>query len=120
MTHALSARDSLQMPMLFCRIGWMSRYRGLARNETIVGGGVFVKEHGYGHEMFNFEPFRGSVYGYVQPPHDNINISRLGASSKDESIIGVLVIWVAQGVIVGWYQDATVYRYHQESAVAQD
>ena len=31
------------------------------------GGGSYVDEHGYGHELFNFKKIDGKVYGYVQP-----------------------------------------------------
>src|SRR5437773_9055157 len=122
------SQDTYSVPMVFLRIGWMNRYRGKTKNDEITGGGAFVRERGYGHEIFNFQPFKGKVYGYVQPPGTGynqasgpgININYLGASSDDEFISGALVIWVAtspQGgsFIVGWYENATVYRYWQES-----
>lgn len=65
------------------------------------------------------------VYGYVQPPNagakadqGQINIDRLGGAGAD-SVDGVLVVWTARRpkggtVVVGWYKDATVYRYYQK------
>lgn len=121
-----AARDPMMVPMIFLRIGWMERYRGQTVADQIVGGGAFVVEHGYGHEMFNFQPCDEHVFGYVQPPGTayngelgaGININRLGASSKDDSISGVIAVWVAtspQGgsFIVGWYKNATIYRHWQ-------
>jgi hypothetical protein len=121
-------RDPFSVPMIFLRIGWMNRYRGKTVNDQITGGGAFVREHGFGHEIVNFKPFKGKMYGYVQPPGTGynqaagpgINIRSLGASPGDESISDVLVIWVAtapQGgsVVVGWYENATVYRHWQAS-----
>jgi hypothetical protein len=111
--------------MLFLRVGWMNRYRGLS-GDQITGGGEFVNEHGYGHEIFNFKPFHQSVYGYVQPVRGGINqaggatinISRLGATKEADFVSGVLAIWVATSpeggtYIVGWYRNAIVHRCWQ-------
>lgn len=113
--------------MIFLRIGWMDRYRGLKFGDEIRGGGAFVAEHGYGHEIFNFLPSQGRVYGYVQPPgaaHNdeserNLNIDRLGAKGTHKSISGILAVWVARRpgggvVIVGWYKNATIFRDWQK------
>jgi hypothetical protein len=118
--------DPVTVPMIFLRIGWMTRYQGQTATDQITGGGAFVKEHGYGHEIFNFQPFEGKVFGYVQPPGSayngdsgpGINIERLGASAQDDLRPGVIAIWVAtspQGgsLIVGWYKNATIYRHWQ-------
>jgi hypothetical protein len=118
--------DPMTLPMIFLRIGWMSRYQGQTANDQITGGGAFVKEHGYGHEIFNFRPFQGRVFGYVQPPGTayngvagpGINLDRLGAAAGADSLAGVLAVWVAtspQGgsFIVGWYRSATIYRRWQ-------
>lgn len=103
--------------MIFLNVGWMKNYKGL-KSDKIVGGGSFVQEHGYGHEIFNFLPYNGYMYGYVQPISEKIRINRLGASEQDQSVDGVLAVWVSKspssGVfIVGWYKNATVYRDRQ-------
>lgn len=104
--------------MIFLNVGWMRRYQGLA-GDTIVGGGSYVQEHGYGHEIYNFRPYEGYMYGYVQVK-GTIDIERLGASKEDDSAGDILAVWVArepQGgtFIVGWYNNATVYRKWQPS-----
>ncbi|WP_161967496.1 DUF3883 domain-containing protein [Fimbriiglobus ruber] len=103
----------------------MDRYRGVIGGDTMTGGGAYVAEHGFGHEMFNFLPFQGYVYGYVQPPgrkdrwdEARIKLTRLGASGSDILVSGILVVWVATAstggtFVVGWYKNATVYRDHQ-------
>jgi hypothetical protein len=108
--------------MLFCRVGWMPKYQGEKDSQgkvDIQGGGKFVPEHGFGYEMYNFLPDdQGNVYGYVRGG-GKMDIDRLGAKRGDKSISQVLVIWVAthpkEGgmCIVGWYNDATVFRSHQ-------
>lgn len=102
--------------ILFFNITWMRSYTGL-RNDSVAGGGDYIKQHGWGHEIFNFSPTKGKLYGYgaVQ---GNINIDKLGADSSDEFIKGVTVVWTAKKptggtLIVGWYKNATVYRSEQ-------
>lgn len=101
-------------PIVVFNVGWMREYQGLS-DDTITGGGSWVDEHKFGHEVFNFEPYLGKMYGYVQPPSGGtLNVDRLGASPDDISASGVLVVWVAcrrpGTYIVGWYDDAVVYR----------
>jgi hypothetical protein len=124
--------DPFAIPMLFCRVAWMDHYEGVG-SDTMSGGGAYVAEHGFGHEMFNFQRFQDAVYGFVQPSggrKDNweearINLPRLGASSSDNSMTGVFVVWVATApaggsFIVGWYRNVTVYRDHQTAPVGSN
>ena len=101
------------MPIFFCNIGWMNKYNGID-GDSIERGGKYNK-YSIGHEVCNFTNNRGNVYGYVQPVGDSIKIEKLGASKRDEKIEGVTVVWTAGPdsggtVVVGWYEDATVYR----------
>lgn len=117
--------DSFAVPMLLLRVGWMDHYRGVAAGDRITGGGSFVAANEYGHEMFNFQPIAGRVYGYVQPvvseerwSDATINLSKINPTATGESMPGVLAVWVATlkgkgGFVVGWYRNATVYRRMQ-------
>ena len=49
--------------LLFLNVGWTSKNQGL-NEDTITGGGAYVSSHGFGHERFNFRPFRGRMYGF--------------------------------------------------------
>jgi hypothetical protein len=102
----------------------MTAYKGLS-GDTLQGGGKFVRKNGWGSELFNFLPYRGKLYGYVQPKidrvYDNdpmIQIEKLGASPDDQYIDGITVVWTASDPIqggtriIGWYKNARVYRYH--------
>lgn len=111
--------------IIVLRVGWMQHYQGMD-NDPIQSTATFVQQEKYGHEMFNFLPEHGHVYGYVQPSGvgaynpRHIQITRLGAAPTDASIDHVLVAWIAPHphggiVLIGWYQDATVYRQYQES-----
>jgi len=112
---------TIQRKLIFLNVGWMGRYEGL-NGDTIQGGGSFVREQGYGHEIFNFLPWQGKMYGYAETKR--VNLERLGARPNADSVRGVLAIWVARNpyvggtYIVGWYDNATLYREHGEPTSA--
>lgn len=41
--------------IIFFNISWMEYYQGTDNGDQMNKGGSFVKEKGYGHEMFNFK-----------------------------------------------------------------
>jgi len=139
------AIDPFDTKLIFFRVGWMDQYRGVTAQDTISGGGAFVKEHGFGFEAFNYLPFEGNVYGWVMPgsssrvPSEssnlptalsggefaNINLGRIGDSATNESLVGVLVVWVATSpeggaYVVGWYKNATVFMQPQEAPAGSE
>lgn len=106
----------------------MDLYAGIRGGDTPVGGGKFVEDVGFGHEVFNFEPDAKGVFrGYVRPPGQGnlggqrINIGRLGAGADDDRVEDVQVFWVATHPtlggtrVVGWYDDATVWLGREPS-----
>jgi hypothetical protein len=99
--------------ILFLNVGWMDNYKGLS-GDQIEGGGNFVREFGYGFEIFNFLPFEGRLFGYAETP--SIRIQRIDAKPGAPYVSGVLAIWTANNpfyggtYIVGWYKNATVHR----------
>lgn len=104
------------MKIIFCNVGWMRDYNGIA-GDSIERGGSYNK-NSTGHEVCNFSPIRGKVYGYVQPT-GQIKIEKLGADKKDNFISGVTVVWTAGPAtggtaVIGWYKNAIVYREYQE------
>ncbi len=101
MTPTGAQTDPFDVRMVFFRVGWMHRYRGITESDTISRGGAYVNEHGFGHEIFNFQPFEDRFYGYVQPPGRNnrwtegwkeakINLTQLGyrVDSVEEDNLG--------------------------------
>lgn len=97
----------------------MDRYEGNF-NDKMQGGGKHIEKYGWGGEMFNFKPSKNKMYGYVRVG-GRINLNRLGAKTSDDKIKDVTIIWVAKrpfsggNYIVGWYENATVYRNAQVS-----
>lgn len=111
-------------PVVFLNTAWMEYYEGLTGSDSeIHGGGSYVEEYGYGHEIFNFKKINGKVYGYAQPGGTN-NLERLGAQSGTDCLTGVLVIFTATHkdggtYIVGWHKDATFYRDYQNTKLKE-
>ncbi len=117
------------MKILYCRVGWMKEYKGCVNADIPINGGKYNKD-AIGYEAFNNLSHNGIFYGYVQPGTNRtagkekwdgqIHIEKLGADKSDESTDEVLIIWVATSkqkvgqYIVGWYQNATVYREIRE------
>jgi 5-methylcytosine-specific restriction protein A len=105
----------MEMTILFCNVGWMHEYNG-CDTERPERGGAF-NEDKIGHEVFNFNSHDGYVYGYVRSP-GQIHIEKLGASSKDNQLDNVTVVWLAGPpgggtAVIGWYLNATVFRDSQ-------
>jgi hypothetical protein len=116
--------------IVFFNIAWMKQYSGDWINDVPVNGGSFIKDFHWGGEVYNFQPYNGMMYGYVEPGlvekngrQRNIDVSRLprrpGALNNPSSVSEVLVVWVATPkggtapLVVGWYKDATLFRSAQ-------
>jgi hypothetical protein len=107
------------MKVLFARVGFMKFYQGpKPGDEKPIGGGSFNTDE-IGHEAYNFLNIKGVLFGYFQPhmksPYE-INLGRIEHGSESDKIDNVLVIWFATNpidsgqVVVGWYNNATVFR----------
>lgn len=104
------------MPNLICNVVWMPHYRGEA--DVHPGGFDYVSINGYGHELLNFDPLNGKVFGYVQTRNATVNITRLGAKPEDDFLDGVRIIFISTHethgpVVIGWYENARVWRRKQ-------
>jgi hypothetical protein len=94
----------------------MNRYEGEFDDDPTLGNHGWLKGHKWGHEAWNFKPYQGKVYGYVPARSNKINLNKLGADAKDESLDGVTIVFIAREPrsketrIVGWHRNATVYR----------
>lgn len=102
--------------ILYCKIGWMTSYKGINKDDqTIKNGGSYNKDH-IGYEIYNFLETNNTYYGFVQAPFDSIEISKLTDDKKPglDFVDDILVVFVATNtkgpVIIGWYNNAKVYR----------
>ena len=68
MTPVNRQSDPFAVCVVFLRVGWMVHYKGITGGDTISSGGAYVDKHGFGHEIFNYQPYQSMVYGYAQPP----------------------------------------------------
>ncbi|OSZ71897.1 hypothetical protein CAP39_00440 [Sphingomonas sp. IBVSS1] len=111
-------------PIIYFNIGWMKHYAGAHIDDPTVGGHGWLANHKHGFECFNYLPTSSGMVQGHRPPgaSEKTNINQLGAKPRDESIDGVLVVWLAREplsgktLVVGWYRDATVYRQSQTGA----
>ena len=109
----------------------MKWYKDIYPNEDEPSyGGSYVSETGDAHEKYNFLPItiddKEYCSGFFETKTTNretrnqLHIEKIeGASSSDDSVEGVLVVWCARAdtnrsTVVGWYKNATVYRQYQE------
>ena len=112
------------MNILYCRVGWMEAYKGNS-DERPIGGGSYNKNE-IGYEIYNYLSYKGSYFGYVetgtsntgQEQHKSIHLEKIRGDRKANSVRDVLVVWVATRpsggqYILGWYKNATVYRFVQ-------
>ncbi len=111
------------MRIIFCNIPWLKNYIGVSDDCKLEKTDADNKDgNNEAPEINNFQDYNGKCYGYVSNRGGSINLERFEkATVNDDSIDNVLVIWVAKqgktekNVIVGWYKNATLYKYSQES-----
>jgi hypothetical protein len=112
----------------------MKNYRGCSESDMPINGGKYVSDTHDAHEAYNFEAIylNGSddeyCLGFVETKTTNgkyrnqLHIEKIGnQSDKDiKELDDVLVVWCAKSdcldftSIVGWYKNATVFRYYNE------
>ena len=119
--------------VIFARISDMKYYRGITENDKPVSNMAYVKETGDAHEAFNFDVVEmngekvclGFVMLIGKTSNSNLQIrleSMIGgkALKNEDSADGVTIVWCAKDPygknirVVGFYKNATVYRYPQE------
>ena len=122
------------MRILFCKISWMKFYKGVYPGlDEPKNGGSYVKEHGEGHECYNFDLVTDSdgsewYLGFVETKstrankRNELHLEKIEGCEmlKEEPFVDdVLVVWCATGdrdtSIVGWYNHATVFRRYEET-----
>jgi hypothetical protein len=109
----------MSVPMLFANVGWMNHYAGRHDSDPTLGGHRWLGSHRWGHEAWNFKPYKGNVYGYVpgRSARSQIRLENmLGATRAMDTLVGVTVVFIARHprdrktYIVGWYRNAAVHR----------
>ncbi len=122
------------MKLLFCKISAMKYYKGASQKDVPYNGGSYVNENGFGNEQYNFaavqlDDGRDYCLGFVETKttsktkRNELHIEKIDGCElikKEDSVDGVLVVWCAttdlnETSIIGWYQDATVYRFYQNA-----
>lgn len=113
--------------VVFARIGYMKYYAGQQEGDEKPKRGGSYNTSEIGHEVYNFKPAAGYLYGYFQPYSRSetdkpiiLNLGRIDPTAGAADFIDdVLVIFVSPSdldgqVIIGWYDHATVFRQPQK------
>ena len=121
--------------IIFARIADMEYYRGKTDTDIPHNGGAYVDENEDGGECYNFSPAiideEEYCLGYVRLVGNSVqlrleNIIGCSACKNEEIIDGVTVVWCATQEdkkstrVVGFYKNATVYRYPQDIDFVDD
>ncbi len=121
--------------LLICNIAYMKRYDGITGDDCILGGGgKYPTKNKDGGEKYNFHICEdGMVRGFVETLYNDmanhigeleyakdIHIENIDPSFKGVDVAtGVRVVFISKGpgydknVVVGWYENAKVYRKRQ-------
>ena len=120
--------------ILFCNVAYLPYYDTTRDNINPVNGGSYVADNQDALEKHNFEECSDGLYrGFVETKHylgykvgvetntfNTLHIERIDASAKNKGYVqNVLVVFCAKPqngktVIVGWYNNATVFRGRPE------
>ena len=118
-------------PIIFARIADMKFYKGITDTDKPVNGGSYVKDTNYAHECYNFDPVileddKEYCLGFTQllgGKDPQLHIERIvGYKNMKEalSVDNVIVVFCSKPMnnktmrVVGFYKNATVYRYYRE------
>lgn len=127
-----------QERIVFCNIAWMERYQGLRGDIVPQSGGAYVAKYHEAGEAINFLPFTVSEADGAPEKvcylgsYETKTRGETNNQTRIERIRGctlrrtqnhaehVTVVWCAKNPkdtlgtrVVGWYEDATVWRYYQ-------
>ena len=113
--------------ILLCNVGYLEYYDSTMDTKPIEYGGKYPKEYKTGGEINNFHKYEDrKCYGFVEPGFKNdkqnmLHIEKIDGDYKHkDDIPDVTVIFCARSssrkktVIVGWYENATVFRRVKE------
>lgn len=122
--------ETKRKPLILCRIAWMNEYKGISDTDIPSGAGEFVDKNNDAFEKYNFLLRENNeYYGFVETKetkkgsgiYNTITLENIDYTSNNkDSVSGVTVIFVSPNpnrdnklTIVGWYENATVYRERQ-------
>jgi hypothetical protein len=82
--------------VLFAKIGWMLRYRGISDSDQLCSRMKYPMEHKRGWEVFNFAGYEGVLYGDVIANRGGIpRLKRIDPSCTSKVLRNILVVFVA-------------------------
>lgn len=123
--------------LFICNIGYLKYYNGITPEDNFQGkgGGSYVVENNEGGERYNFrERGDGKNHGFVETNYrrgmtrqnqieyaNEISLESINSNFRDsDTAENVRVVFISysptleKNVVVGWYENATVYRRRQD------
>jgi hypothetical protein len=124
---SISKKVPMIKRVLFARVGYMKYYAGRQEgDERPRSGGSYNVDH-VGHELYNFKSAYGFLYGHFTPytprgenKRASLNLRRIDPTAEySDSLDDVLIVFFSRSdakgqVIVGWYNNATLFREYQK------
>lgn len=103
----------------------MKYYRGITKEDRPIGGGKYVALTSDCLEKYNFLPYNGCFYGFFETGNNSGEANQVHIENIDKEyaqadhIDDVTVVFCSKPlnkpmVIVGWYKNATVFRFRQK------
>jgi len=128
----LNPNYNINEKIIYFIVGWMKHYdydKYGINDDPIIGGGKYPKEKGYGHEGFNFQErtennFTG-YFGYCSQDNSNKGIrldKHFPECFNNGKVENFKVVFLATSPeekgfeLIGWYDDAIVYKESQKSS----
>lgn len=120
------------MKILFCNIASMRYYQGNTNTDPPSFGGSYVEKTGDAYEKYNFLPFKKNgltiCCGFFEPKksgsdkRNQVHLEKIVGCEGDinsDVVDDILVVFCSKYdnnryVIVGWYKNASVYRWVKE------
>ena len=122
------------MRTIFFNIAWMKYYQGNKANDRPKNGGKYIADENDDAEVHNFKPkytdngmrcfgYGATIWRKTMQSHSQLHIENLDGCSlmkNADYVDDVLVVWCStyepkKYRVVGWYKNATLYRYHQNN-----
>ncbi len=101
--------------IVFCNCAWMENYKGVTDEDIPQRNGKKIKDVDDVQESFNFFPHNHFCYGYLPNYPEVLPLERVeNVGGNEEVIHGVTVVWMANRKIVGWYENADMFRRAQK------
>ncbi len=106
------------MNFIIFKINFSKYYNGIETKNLNIYDKFYQEKKSNNPEIYNFQDYNGFCYGYAPLKQGVVNLSKIKFSNDNSTLSdNTLVVWVYEknnkNYIVGWYKNATVYKFLQ-------